>query len=218
MKTSRRKIIKKTFIFCFTLLLFLAAITFYFNQRIINSSKEFVYDQVDELPKTNVGLLLGTSPKLTNGQNNWYFTYRIDAAEELYKKGKINYIIASGDHGREEYNEPEAMKNALIERGIPAEKIFLDYAGFRTLDSVLRCKEIFSQNEITVISQKFHNERAVFIAHENGMTAYGFNAKDVNKNYGFKTNVREYFARVKVFIDILTGKEPKYYGAKIRVK
>jgi len=107
------------------------------------------------------------------------------------------------------------MKLELMKAGIPENKIFEDFAGFRTLDSVVRAKEIFGQNSFIIISQRFHNERAVFLAKQNGIDAFGYNAKDVNKNAGFKTNVREKFARVKVFWDFMFGVEPKFGGKKI---
>jgi SanA protein len=109
-----------------------------------------------------VGLVLGTSQYLKNGYLNWYFKYRIEATVELYKKGKIDFILVSGDNSHKNYDEPTAFKNELIKRGIPADQIYLDYAGFRTLDSVVRAKEIFGQTSITIISQKFHNERAIY--------------------------------------------------------
>ena len=111
----------------------------------------------------------------------------------------------------------DVMTLALIEKGVPANVIYLDYAGFRTLDSMIRAKEIFGQNEFIVVSQEFHNQRAVYIARQNGINAYGYNAKDVNKQAGLKTNIREYFARAKVFIDDWFGVNPKFLGEKIEV-
>ena len=108
-----------------------------------------------------MGLLLGTGKFLKNGCKNLYFFNRIDATEQLYKSGKIQYILISGDNSTKNYSEPEDMQAELIKRGIPADKIVLDFAGFRTLDSVVRAKEIFGQNSFIIISQKFHNERAM---------------------------------------------------------
>ncbi|WP_317171537.1 vancomycin high temperature exclusion protein [Flavobacterium sp. I3-2] len=130
----------------------------------------------------------------------------------------MKYIIASGDNSVEGYNEPEEMKLELIERGIPEEHIFLDFAGFRTLDSVVRTNEIFSQDDIIIISQKFHNQRTIYIADKYGIEAFGFNAKDVNTVTISKTQVREYFARLKVFLDILRRTEPKFKGDKIKIE
>ena len=110
------------------------------------------------------------------------------------------------------------MKEELLKNGIPENRIFLDYAGFRTYDSVIRMSKIFGQNSFTVISQEFHNRRAIYIARHFGLNVTGFNAKDVDIYNGFKTKLREKFARVKVFIDILTNKQPKFLGEQIEIK
>lgn len=188
------------------------------NHKIETETKNFVSYDIQKLPNEKVGLLLGTSKILKSGWKNLYFFNRIDAAEQLYKSGKIKYILISGDNSTKDYSEPEDMQAELLKRGIPADKIVLDFAGFRTLDSVVRAKEIFGQNSFIIISQKFHNERAVFLAQHYGIKAYGFNAKDVNKYFGFKTKVREYFARAKVFVDFLLGVEPKFGGEKVVMK
>jgi SanA protein len=187
------------------------------NRIIRNSAKNKMYSSSAKIPNNKVGLLLGTSKYLSNGTINQYYQNRIDATISLYKAEKIDYIIVSGDNSRKEYDEPTTIKNDLIAGGIPAGKIFLDYAGFRTLDSVVRCDKIFGQKSITIISQKFHNERALFIAKYKGIKAIGFNAKDVQKHYGFKTQLREKFARVKTMIDLLFGKDPKFLGEKIEI-
>ena len=187
------------------------------NHKIETETKNFVSYDIQKLPNEKVGLLLGTSKILKSGWKNLYFFNRIDAAEQLYKSGKIKYILISGDNSTKDYSEPEDMQAELLKRVIPADKIVLDFAGFRTLDSVVRAKEIFGQNSFIIISQKFHNERAVFLAQHYGIKAYGFNAKDVNKYFGFKTKVREYFARAKVFVDFLLGVEPKFGGEKVEI-
>ncbi|MFT6715887.1 MAG: SanA protein [Saprospiraceae bacterium] len=177
-----------------------------------------LYDKKKNIPSNDVGLLLGTGKYLKSGSVNLYYQYRITAAVRLYKAGKIKFILVSGDNGTEDYDEPSDILNDLVASGIPENKIFLDYAGFRTLDSVVRSKKIFGQTSITIISQKFHNERAVMIAKFKGISAVGYNAKDVSHRYGFKTQIREYFARVKMFIDIITFKSPKFLGSKIEIK
>ena len=182
-----------------------------------SASKNFLYDDIAKISENKVGLVLGTSKYLSNGQINLYYKYRIDAAVKLYKAGKIKSIVVSGDNSRKTYNEPMQMKSDLVANGIPENAIYLDYAGFRTWDSMVRMKEIFSQSSFTVISQPFHNERAVYLAHRYGLNAVGFNAKDVDKYFGFKTNVREKFARVKVFIDFFTNKQPKFLGEKVEI-
>jgi len=210
---------KKLFKKLFYTILILSVLSLFFilwaNYRIESTTKDFVISDISKLPDEKIGLLLGTSKTLSNGYPNLYFKYRIDATAELYKSGKIQNIIVSGDNSVKGYNEPEDMKLELIKAGIPENKIYEDFAGFRTLDSVVRAKEIFGQNSYIIISQEFHNERAVFLARENGIEAYGYNAKNVSKYYGIKTNLREYLTRAKVFVDFLTGKEPKFGGEKI---
>lgn len=188
------------------------------NWLVEKSTSDKIYNSTDEVPYNKVGLLLGTVKYLDNGQLNLYYKYRIEAAFDLYKSGKIDFILVSGDNSQKHYDEPTSMKNDLIEAGVLEEKIFLDYAGFRTYDSVIRCKEIFGQKDITVISQQFHNERAIYIAKSKDMNAIGYNAKGVSINYGFKTVVRERFARVKMFLDLILGKKPRFLGEKIEIE
>lgn len=207
----KRKLLYTTLIF--TILCIISIIVC--DRTIKKHTASKVYTEVGIIPVNKVGLVLGTSPKLKNGNNNLYFDYRILAAVELYKAGKIKYILISGDNRREDYNEPEEMKKALMQKGIPEKSIYLDYAGFRTLDSVVRAKEVFGQNRLTIISQRFHNERAIYLAEKNGINAIGYNAKDVNAYSGLKTNIRELFARVKMFIDLATDKQPHFLGEKI---
>lgn len=190
---------------------------YYCNHLVKQAAEHKIYNTTTEIPHRNTALLLGTSPKLRNGEDNLYFLYRIQATADLYKAGKISYILISGDNSRSNYNEPESMKQALIRLGIPSKVIYLDYAGLRTLDSVVRAKKIFGQNSITIISQKFHNERAIFIAQAYGIDAIGYNAQNVSRLFGLKTRLREYFARVKMCIDILTHKQPRFLGEKIEI-
>lgn len=182
------------------------------------TAKGKVFNSTENIPYNRVGLLLGTAKVLSNGRINLYYKYRIDAAIRLFEAGKVDYILVSGDNSTKEYDEPTTIKNDLIKKGVPANKIYLDYAGFRTFDSVIRSKEIFGQESITVISQQFHNERAVFIASQKEISAIGYNAKSVEVNYGFKVQLRERFARVKMILDLVFGIEPKFLGEKIEIK
>lgn len=184
-----------------------------------SSTEERIYDDIEDIPYNRVGLLLGTNPTLKNGKPNYYFTYRIRACASLYKAKKISKILISGDNCTKGYNEPESMKQALMKQGVPEKDIILDYAGFRTLDSIIRAREVFGQEKFTIISQQFHNERAVYLALANGMDVVAFNAKQINGTQTeFKTGyLREGFARIKMFIDIWFGKEPKFLGEKIMI-
>lgn len=183
-----------------------------------NNAEGKIYTTVNEIPYNKVGLVLGTAKELKNGNVNLYFKYRIAATVELYKSGKIDFILISGDNGNSNYDEPTDFKNELLKKGIPENKIFLDYAGFRTLDSMVRAKEVFGLSTFTIISQQFHNERAIYLAESEGLEVIGFNAKSVTAKYGFKTKIREYFARVKVFVDIIFNVSPKFLGDKIEIK
>lgn len=176
-----------------------------------------LFTEVSSIPNNRVGLLLGTIKVLPNGNVNRYYQYRIDAAVELFQQGKVEFILISGDNSREDYDEPTTMKEDLVKRGVPEARIFLDYAGFRTLDSVVRSKEVFGQRSITVISQKFHNERAIFLAHHYGINAIGFNAKSVSRAYGLKVMTREKLARCKMILDLIFGKKPKFLGESIEI-
>lgn len=196
----------------------MALFVFFLPDAIVKkSSKKEVFDSVQLINHNKVGLLLGTSKFVHGGKINLYYKYRIEAAVQLFESGKVDYILISGDNSKKDYDEPTSMKNDLIAEGIPESRIFLDYAGFRTLDSVVRCKYIFSQDSITIISQRFHNERAIYIAKKKGIKAVGFNAKDVTVHYGYKTKAREKIARIKMFMDLIFNKKPKFYGDKIEI-
>ncbi|HAH30772.1 MAG TPA: protein SanA [Elusimicrobia bacterium] len=181
-------------------------------------TRDLTFDDVAKIKSNKTGLLLGTSHNLKGGGKNPFFYNRMEAAVELYKAGKIENIIVSGDNRTRYYNEPEEMRKELSRQGIPEDRIYLDYAGRRTLDSVIRCGEVFGQNSFTVISQKFHNQRAVFLGRLSGLDVVGFNAKSVNYFWGFKTRFREYFARVNMFADLLFEKKPRFLGEKIEIK
>ncbi len=178
-------------------------------------SKDRLYDTVEYIPYRRAALVLGTSPWDRNGDPNRFYNARIKACVDLYNARKIDRIIVSGDNHHISYNEPEAMRASLVEMGIPNEVIFLDYAGFRTFDSVVRAREVFGQQSFTVVSQKFHNERAIFIAGKKGIDAVGYNASGVGLNYGLMTYVRELFARCKVYLDLATGKKPHFLGEPV---
>lgn len=196
-------------------LLLLLLVVVVCNLAIDNAAEGKLYDNVGSIPYNKVGLLLGTSKFLSGGYINHYYQYRIDAAAQLYKAGKIRYLVISGDNSRKDYNEPELMRNDLIAQGVDSTHIYLDYAGFRTFDSMVRLREIFGQHSATIISQPFHNERALYIASKEGIAAVGFNAKDVNAKAGVKVQLREKLARTKVFLDYLFGNSPKFLGEKI---
>jgi SanA protein len=177
-----------------------------------------LYNEIQSTPYNRVGLLLGTSKFAKGGKQNLFYKYRINAAVALFKSGKIDFILVSGDNSEETYNEPKQMRKDLIKRGVPSNRIVLDYAGFRTLDSVVRSKEVFGVNEVTIISQQFHNERALYLANRRNIKAIAFNAQKVSYAYSKMVFFREKFARVKLLWDILINKQPKFLGEKIIIK
>lgn len=188
------------------------------NYYVESKAKGKLYDSVSEIPYRKVGLVLGTSPYRADGGANLYYRNRMSAAAQLYAEHKVSYILVSGDNHRHEYNEPEYMRRSLIALGVPDSVIVLDYAGFRTFDSMVRAKKVFGQDCVTVISQAWHNQRAVFIAQHHDLDAIGYNAADVynSKSY-MKSHTRELLAKTKVVLDVLIGKQPKFLGEPVPI-
>lgn len=186
------------------------------NWWVAHSTRQQLYDQVAQLPADYpVAVVLGTSPRASGGRVNLFFKYRIEAAHELYRSGKIKHFILSGDNHTDSYDEPSMMKAALMELGVPESAITLDYAGFRTLDSIVRVESVFDQKKVVVVSQPFHNERALFIARAKNIDAIAYNAQAVSQSYAPKTYLREYLARCKAVLDLyVLGTEPKFKGPK----
>ncbi len=188
------------------------------SDKYISSYSEFASDSYDSTVSNNVGLVLGTSKYTSSGHVNQFYKYRLEAAIHLYNTEKIRKIIVSGDNGTLAYNEPRMMFEDLVKAGIPSNDIFLDYAGFRTFDSVIRAQKVFKQDKFLIISQKFHNERALFIARKNGIEATAFNAKSVSFSFSPKTFIREKLARVKAIMDVyILGTTPKFLGNTVEI-
>ena len=184
------------------------------NQIVVNNAKGKVFSDIDSIKYNKVGLLLGTTPQARIGRiTNAFFTYRIDAAEQLYKAGKIDQILISGDENSlDGVNETECMRDSLMARGVPANAIILDGKGYRTICSVVNANKVYGFKSFTIISQKFHNERAIYQAEHLGLDVenlQAYNAKMPKSRRAFLTTIREYFARVRMFIDIIT------YGDKM---
>ena len=186
------------------------------NQIVVHNAKGKVFSELDSIASTEWGLLLGTTPQTRIGRlPNQFFIYRIDAAEQLYKAGIIKSILISGDENSlDGVNEVVCMKDSLVARGVDAKDIILDGKGFRTLDAVVRAVKVYDIHSFVVISQRFHNERAIYLTEHLGLDVhdiYGYNAADATSSLSILTYIREYFARVKVFLDLLTDKEPSTY-------
>ncbi|MGR0482149.1 MAG: SanA/YdcF family protein [Candidatus Electronema sp. V4] len=185
---------------------------------LISSYAIYTTESLSELKQVYCAILLGTSKWLKGGRRNLYYQYRIIAAAELYRSGKCKKIIVSGDNATIQYNEPMTMKRDLVKMGIKEEDVICDYAGFRTLDSIIRFKEIFGQKEGIVVSQQFHNTRAVYIGRSYGIELHGYNANDVTVYYGFKTKLREVLSKVMCVLDVhILYTQPKFLGEKVSV-
>lgn len=177
-----------------------------------------LFDAAIAVPDQRVALVLGCTKKLRGGWSNPFFTARIQAAAQLFNAGKATALIVSGDNHHEGYDEPTDMKEALIAAGVPENKITCDYAGFRTLDSVVRAKKVFGQERITIVSQPFHNERAIYLARCNGIDAIGLNAEDVKFEWALKIYIREAFARVRAVLDVnVLHTQPHFLGEPMKV-
>jgi SanA protein len=193
----------------------LVALLIWGSDAWVRRSSVYCHQQIEKVPAISVAVVLGCSPKVS-GRPNLFYTHRIDAAVALHQAGKVKAFIVSGDNGTHQYDEPTAMKEDLIARGIPADMIYCDYAGFRTLDSVLRADTIFGQKRFLIVSQHFHNERAIFLARQHGLEAEAFDAKDVSRRFAFTTHLREYFARVQAVLDVtVLQTQPKFAGPKV---
>ena len=213
----RRKILTAT---GFILVAFISA-TILCDQSVAYNAKGRLYDNVDSIPHRKVGLILGTSPISTwNGCRNYYFDHRIKAGAELYKAGKVDRLVVSGgDYRNTEngYDEPVAMRDSLIKQGVDSARIILDYDGTRTLNSIAKMRDVYCQDSIILISQKYHNERALYQAKHLGIDAIGFNAKTPGKRTSWLRNRgREVLARVKLFIDVARGLHPDIKESIVR--
>jgi SanA protein len=176
------------------------------------------FDAVEGVPSVPVAVVLGTSSRLADGRANLFFLPRMEAAAALFKAGRVKALIVSGDNGTQGYDEPTDMKRVLMQMGVPAEKVVCDYAGFRTLDSVVRAKEVFGQQRVIFVSQRFHNVRAIYLARAFGIEAYGMDAKDVPVSLSVKTFLREKLACVKAVLDVnVLGTKPRFLGEKVIV-
>ncbi|SFZ98450.1 SanA protein [hydrothermal vent metagenome] len=183
------------------------------------STESKIYDSVKDVPKKEAALLLGTSKYISKGKKNYFYVYRIRAAVDLWRSGKVKAIIVSGNNEGKYYNEPKQMREDLIKAGVPKQYITEDNSGFRTLDSIIRAKEIFDLDEYIIVSQKFHLERAIFLAKAKGQKVIGYAAKDIAGTAAAKRMVvREYLARYKAFLDVfILNTKAKDYGKKEKV-
>jgi SanA protein len=208
-------IIKWIFLIVLFIIIGILAIDVY----IVKQAEDDIYEDVSKIPSKKAALVLGTAKYMVGGGKNYFYTYRIRAAAELFKAGRVKSIVVSGDHSTKYYNETGKMKKDLMRAGVPGKYITLDPLGVRTLDSVVRAEAIFDLKDYIIVSQKFHLERALFIAKAKGQKAIGFMAKDIpGTAAAYRMKAREYLARAKAFLDVyILHTMPKFDGKKEKV-
>jgi SanA protein len=210
-----RRIRRVFFIIIILIVVFLVSC----NVWVVWSTGDSVYHDSALLPDHRMALVLGTSNKTVSGKPNPYFEKRMETAAQLFSGGKIDHFIVSGDNRSIYYNEPIEMRKALLKKGIPGTAITLDYAGLRTLDSIVRCKQIFGQEQITIITQPFHSYRALFISQYYDLDAVAMVADEPNFENSIKVRLREYIARPLAVLDLYVFKTaPRFLGEKEEVK
>lgn len=216
--TSKGRLLRRVAFGLTGLLLSVVAFTIYANVAVGRGAKGRIYTCMNSVPANHVGLLLGTNPLNRLGRPNTYFTTRIKIAADLYHAGKVDYIIASGDNHTRGYDEPTAMRDSLMAHGVPSDRIILDFAGFRTLDSVVRAKEVFGCDSLTVISQADHSARALYLAKSNGIEAVAVAAPTrAGRWVRIRLALREWLARDKMMLDLLSGRQPHFLGEKMPI-
>lgn len=199
-------LIKNIIKFVFLLIEIAVLLVLWANIWVFYLTNGRTFHQISKIPARNCALVLGTSPKMKSGKANPYFTERMRAAATLYHHGKIKKIIVSGEKSPY-YDEPKAMKNYLVyQKGVPETVIIEDAKGFSTKQSIIRCREVFRENNVIIVSQGYHNLRALFFARNQGMNALGYDAQDVTKNESFYRNhSREILARVQATVYYILG-------------
>jgi len=192
---------------------------FFIDSYMVKQAAPNLYGNVKDIPEKKAALVLGTSKYMVGGGQNYFYTYRIRAAAALFKAGKVKAIVVSGDNSTKYYNETTKMQKDLIRAGVPRQYISLDPLGVRTLDSVVRAEAIFDLKDYIIVSQKFHLERALFIANAKGQKAIGFMAKDIpGTTAAYRMKAREYLARAKAFLDVyILHTAPRFDGKKEKV-
>lgn len=188
------------------------------SRSVVRAAQPYVYETAADLPQNEVGLVLGTSVYTRGGSPNPLFAYRMDAAAILYRAGKVKHLLVSGANPDETYNEPRKMYQALIGSGVPPEAITMDFAGFRTLDSVVRASEVFGLTKYTVISQRFHCYRAVYIARRKGADAVAYATPEITRQLPLRTSAREVMARLQAVLDVrVFDRQPRHLGEPVEI-
>ncbi|WMN11182.1 ElyC/SanA/YdcF family protein [Marivirga salinae] len=198
------------------LFLLISAIVFaiFSNVFIITKTSTYIYEDINEIPQKEIALVLGTSKRNMKGEANSFFDNRMDAAAQLFHKGKVKGLLLSGDNRTRYYNEPSDMKNALMKKGVPESAISIDTAGLSTIESVFRCKKVFNHQDVAIITQEFHAFRALYISQYYEMDAIAFPAAEVPVYSSTRVTIREFFARPKALLDLYVLKSHLYFEGK----
>ncbi len=211
MKPSTRRFLQRWISFGAAMLVLVVLLS---NRWVINSTDAYVFKDWALLPFNDVGVVLGTSKYMQSGKPSPEFRGRIAAAAELYHNGKVKHLIVSGANPDQTYNEPRHMYRELVAAGVPDKAITMDFAGFRTFDSIVRAQAVFGLRRFTVITQKYHSYRAVFLGRKVGIDVVAYLAPATSDGGpGSRHPVREVFARTKAVLDVfLLRTEPKFLG------
>ncbi|MEW6130507.1 MAG: ElyC/SanA/YdcF family protein [Acidobacteriota bacterium] len=189
------------------------------NAWVLKSANGRVFTDATALPENDVALVLGAGRTMNNGSINQHFKARTEAAAYLYRIGKVKHLLLSGDNHKEGYDEPTDMKAALLKLGVPESAMTLDYAGFRTLDSVVRAKAVFGLSRLTIITDDFHVQRAIFLSNHYDIDAVAYCSQKVPLGLSANVRLREIGVRVKAAMDVyLLNTKPKFLGEKIEIK
>jgi SanA protein len=189
------------------------------NIWILKSANGRVFTDITALPENDVALVLGAGRTMYGGSINLHFKARTEAAAHLYHLGKVKHLLLSGDNHLQGYDEPSDMKEALLKLGVPESAMTLDYAGFRTLDSVVRAKEVFGLNKLTIVTDDFHIQRAIFLSEHYGLEAVAYCSAKIPLGLSANVRLREIGARVKAVMDVyLLNTRPKFLGEKVEIK
>ena len=201
------------------LILALSAALLLANWWVLRQSAARLITDIAMLPANDVAIVLGSSKTIEGGRyRNPFFERRMNTAAQLYHAGKVRHLLVSGDNSRKSYDEPTWMRDALIARGVPASAITLDCAGFRTLDTMARARAVFGLTKATIVTDDFHEPRALFLASAHGLDAVGFPSEHVPEAWSKTTRLREVGSRVKACLDVyVLRKKPKFYGPPVAI-
>ena len=215
MKTFLKKHFKKIVITCSIV----GIIIFSINYYIVKSTEDYVFNDIEKLPKVDAVIVLGA--KVSKEKLSYVLEDRLVAGVNIIYANKAQAILLSGDHGQKEYDEVNSMRKYILRRNfnIQKEQIFMDHAGFDTYDSMFRAKEIFGIKSAIIVTQDFHINRSVYIARSLGIEAYGFAVDESIYKESIRLNwrIRELLSRVKAFKDVLINSNPTYLGERIPI-